>query len=629
MIPHGIHLLRYFLVLALAIPAACLKTPSAPEPQEATSITLSPPGYTFTAVGQHVQINATALDQNSKVIVDAPVEWSTGDRSIATVGANGLVTAVSNGTTRITAASGSISKYAEVQVDTERTSTSTDRAALVVFYGATGGPGWTNDTNWLSDAPLREWRGVTTDTERRVTSLRLGENNLSGSIPPEVARLSELTELDLEKNRLTGGIPAELGRLNHLGKVSLGYNELDGRLPLELRRLRNLTHFLVSHNKLSGVTTSVLERMTNLEVLNISNNQFTGNISSRLNDLSNLEILRFDHNQFTGSIPNGLSALSNLRLLDLSNNQLTSVIPEGLGRLENLETLSLSDNQLTGEIPSSMGGLESIERVRLQNNRLEGRVPPELGELTSLKELALSNNPDLTGPLPFALTRLNLEYLSLSATQLCTHPEAEVRTWLERIPRKDGVTDCMPSADREALVAFYHATGGPDWTNNTNWLSYAPLEDWYGVGTDAFDRVVSLRLNDNGLAGILPPELGNLERLETLSLGDNNLRGNIPPEFGDLVNLTLLAFSNNELSGAIPVEITRLRNLRHLYIYGNRLTGTIPAEIGRLVETEYLVLTEWVRNTNLCAPLDEAFQMWLEGTDHDVTPCDPASEPEP
>ena len=32
-----------------------------------------------------------------------------------------------------------------------------DRAVLVAFYDATGGPNWTDDTNWKTDAPLREW----------------------------------------------------------------------------------------------------------------------------------------------------------------------------------------------------------------------------------------------------------------------------------------------------------------------------------------------------------------------------------------------------------------------------------------------------------------------------------------
>ena len=38
-----------------------------------------------------------------------------------------------------------------------------DRAALVELYNATDGANWTNNTNWLSDEPMREWHGVVTD----------------------------------------------------------------------------------------------------------------------------------------------------------------------------------------------------------------------------------------------------------------------------------------------------------------------------------------------------------------------------------------------------------------------------------------------------------------------------------
>ena len=37
--------------------------------------------------------------------------------------------------------------------------------------------------------------------------------------------------------------------------------------------------------------------------------------------------------------------------------------------------------------------------------------------------------------------------------------------------------------DREALVAFYNATNGENWYQSPNWLSDAPLGEWYGVTT--------------------------------------------------------------------------------------------------------------------------------------------------
>ena len=50
---------------------------------------------------------------------------------------------------------------------------SPDRAALVALYKATGGANWTNNTNWLTNAPIGQWQGVTTDSQGRVTELNL------------------------------------------------------------------------------------------------------------------------------------------------------------------------------------------------------------------------------------------------------------------------------------------------------------------------------------------------------------------------------------------------------------------------------------------------------------------------
>ena len=55
-----------------------------------------------------------------------------------------------------------------------------DREILVELYNETYGPNWIYDDNWLTDAPLGEWHGVTTDAGGRVTLLYLNENDLSG-----------------------------------------------------------------------------------------------------------------------------------------------------------------------------------------------------------------------------------------------------------------------------------------------------------------------------------------------------------------------------------------------------------------------------------------------------------------
>ena len=93
------------------------------------------------------------------------------------------------------------------------TSAETDREALVALYNSTDGPNWDDAQNWLSDRPLREWNGV--DTEQgRVTYLWLGQNALSGEIPPEVGNLTNLEVLNLRNEDLSGCVPGALqGRL--------------------------------------------------------------------------------------------------------------------------------------------------------------------------------------------------------------------------------------------------------------------------------------------------------------------------------------------------------------------------------------------------------------------------------
>ena len=113
-------------------------------------------------------------------------------------------------------------------------SAETDREALVALYNATDGENWNRSDNWLSDAPLGEWEGVTTDDDGRVTRLHLHANDLSGEIPAELGSLSNLEALSLWNNDLSGEIPEELGSLSNLESLRLNGNELSGCVPSSL-----------------------------------------------------------------------------------------------------------------------------------------------------------------------------------------------------------------------------------------------------------------------------------------------------------------------------------------------------------------------------------------------------------
>ncbi len=146
-------------------------------------------------------------------------------------------------------------------------------------------------------------------------------------------------------------------------------------------------------------------------------------------------------------------------------------------------------------------------------------------------------------------------------------------------------------AERAALVALYEATNGPSWVSSENWLTDAPLGEWYGVETDASGRVVGLDLSGSwdseaeqsivhGLSGPIPPELGTLTNLTVLDLGYNLLSGPIPPDLRNLINLSSLNLRRNLLTGPVPPGFGDLRMLERLDLVSNSLSGAIPPELG-------------------------------------------------
>ena len=81
-----------------------------------TQLTVTPGTATLTAVGRTVQLSAEVLDQLGRPMSEASVVWSSGEPEVATVDANGLVTAAGNGEATITATSGNASGTALITV---------------------------------------------------------------------------------------------------------------------------------------------------------------------------------------------------------------------------------------------------------------------------------------------------------------------------------------------------------------------------------------------------------------------------------------------------------------------------------------------------------------------------------
>ena len=180
---------------------------------------------------------------------------------------------------------------------------------------------------------------------------------------------------------------------------------------------------------------------------------------------------------------------------------------------------------------------------------------------------------------------------------------------------KQCLLDDILKKEREALIAFYKATDGDNWSfNNKNWCSDKPVSEWYGVTTNSSGLVNGLLFKCNNLNGEIPKEIADLSHLEKLYLYGPNSLGSIPKELGELTHLKSLTICNSNLTGSIPAELGQLSNLEYIDLTSNNLSGSIPAELGQLSNLKVM----WLHSNDLTGSIPAEFgqlasleEMWL------------------
>ena len=671
------------------------------------SVTVTPAAVSLTEPEATVQLDARVLDGNGRAMSGVAVIWTSVRPEVATVGASGLVAAAGNGTTTVAATVGAVAGTATVTVAVEHGDRAALAALHATTDGPNwaNDENWLGDgplEEWRGVETDAFGRVVRLDLGGRRDG-ETGEwmpHGLRGPIPPELGSFAGLTSLNLRANALAGPIPPELGGLASLEELWLDGNALAGPIPPELGNLAHLTSLNLSGNALAGPIPPELGALAGLEGLWLDGNRLEGPIPLELGSLAHLKGLSLSGNRLEGPVPLELGSLRRLEFLHLSGNALTGALPRSLLRIGGLvrfrfernaglcapgtpdfvawldgigelgrgpfcnekdraalaalhaaaggESWTDSGGWLSGAALAGWHGVEtdSLGRVAtldLAGNGLAGRLPAGLGDLAAMTALRVGDNA-LSGRLPRTLLDLPLGELDYARTELCAPADEVFRAWLDAVAvLRDTGTECAPATDREILEMLHAATGGRDWIDSRNWLTDAPLAEWRGVGVDEHGRVVELLLWDNGLAGRLPPELGDLAHLEYLRLSDNGLTGAIPPEFGDLSGLAYLALDGNALSGPLPPELGDLPTLEELRVENNDLSGPLPPELGGLASLRGLGLTGNPRmsgplpaelmslgrlerllaeGTGLCAPADPAFAAWLDGVHtRRVVPC--------
>ncbi len=524
----GCTVISVVLLSALLLEACAEDAPTAPAEENApalammtedsTKVVIEPHWLTLDTIGVSDTLTATVLDADGDTIDDATVSWESADTTIATVDTAGVVTSVEFGKTKVTATYDSVTAYATVEVAKPLT----DREILEIFYEATGGEDWDDDTNWLSDEDLDEWYGVRADGDE-VSNLSLDDNNLVGTLPPELGGLDELFGIVLRYNELSGPVPPELSKFSRLRDLFLGGNAgIGGRLPPELGYTGGLEYVAVDGTGLSGPVPLTF---------------------------ANLDLTRFYFDKDGVCIPAALQAW-------------VDSIPQKEDRYR------LCTDKIVIDPPSL---------------HLEVHTP---GDTVRLAAAVINAEGDTVRDAEIAWSSADTAIATVDSTGLITtvgYGTVDVTATSDSLADTARVEIVFKLSNRQVLDSLYRVTGGENWTDTTNWLSDEPLSEWYGVETaDSSGDVVGLSLGDNNLTGSIPDVLAELDSLVTLDLGGNALGGEIPWDFRVLQKLRRLLVDGNELDGLLPPVIGEMAGLRHLHIGDNELSGVVPRSFADL-----------------------------------------------
>ena len=412
--------------------------------------------------------------------------------------------------------------------------------------------------------------GTIPDELRHLTqlkSLTLSGTRLSGIIPEALSELYKLRFVDLSKNQLEGAIPSKIGSLINLETLKLNDNALRGLLPVGIGSLTKLIRLDFSNNHITGKIPSSFCNLTLLEELYLSDNELEGVLIPEFNLLRKLRVVAVQDNQFTGKIPNAFGAMFQLEVLNLSGNSFSGTLPSNLKSLENLSVLDFSENAFV------FADFEEQHVAFISKLERYAYAPQSKVDTEVIKTVTAGNAMRLTTALS---SPNNIYTWFFEEEQIYQGPDKEYVFNTARLQdagryyftvqnqtvkglvltRNTIVLEVLDTCEvsneeRQALIAFYNATGGPEWHNtiqgNQPWLvteASSNVCDWYGVRT-VDNRVVEILLADNNLVGELPDTLGALSKLIRLDVHANQLESTLPTALTTIETLTHLNVNGN------------------------------------------------------------------------------------
>ncbi|XP_061974641.1 probably inactive leucine-rich repeat receptor-like protein kinase At5g48380 [Populus nigra] len=117
--------------------------------------------------------------------------------------------------------------------------------------------------------------------ENRVLNIRLSDLGLEGQFPPGIQNCTSLTGLNLSHNQLSGSIPANIAKfIPYITKLDLSFNNFSGEIPKNLSNCSFLNDLHLDNNRLTGKIPLEFGLLDRIKVFTVTNNLLSGPIPS-------------------------------------------------------------------------------------------------------------------------------------------------------------------------------------------------------------------------------------------------------------------------------------------------------------------------------------------------------------
>ncbi|KAL0458941.1 UNVERIFIED_CONTAM: Receptor-like protein 34 [Sesamum latifolium] len=353
-----------------------------------------------------------------------------------------------------------------------------------------------------------------------LSKIDLRHCGFTGPIPSTMVTLTGLIHVDLSWNFFNGSIPP-FYMSKKLQSLLLSGNSLSGSIPQSLFSLPSLETLRLSYNQLSGrLYEFPTLHFSSIVVLDLSSNRLEGQIPESFFTLESLDTLDLSHNFFNGTVElEKFQRLSNLTVLDLSYNNLsvdTSITNTSLSTFPQLFMLALASCNLQNF--SDLQNLHNLGFLDLSNNRITGEVPNWIWEIGNgaLRSLNLSLNL-LVGlqkpyhiPNRFDVLDLHsnlLQVIDLSVNKLC-----------------GTIPPCLAKQLVNDYGRYRFFSGDQNYWGTVIVIVKGAEREFVKILT----IFTVIDFSCNNFQGEIPDAIGDLRSLYTLNISHNTFTGTIP-----------------------------------------------------------------------------------------------------